>query len=309
MDLRHLRYFVTLAEELHFSRAARRLNISQPPLSQQIKELELELGVKLLERTRRSVALTNSGRVFLAKARRLLADTAELIEVTRQAERGEVGRVAVGFIHSAGYGLLPPIVRAFRAACPGVQMSLQEIAATEQTSLLERGAIDIAIARPGSLGAFARTEFLLSENLVLAMPANHRLRGTGRPDLRIFENETFISFPRSRAPALYENIMRLCTGAGFVPRIGQETDTVHTALGLVGAGVGVAVLPASAMEIGTRSVVFRMPLQTEPAAVTIIGWGATDTSPVVARFVSIAREVAAQYHREQRDALARLERA
>lgn len=306
MDLRHLRYFVAVAEELHFGRAARRLNISQPPLSQQIKELEQELAVHLLNRTRRSVELTFAGRVFLDRARRVLRDASELKEATRRAERGEVGELSIGFVHSVGYSLLPPVVRHFREANLGVSLSLREQTATEQAEELARSRIDVGFTRPGAMANEVTSELLLREPFVLALPRAHPTAHEARPRLEHLKDEDFITYPRHRAPGFYESIIRLCASASFVPKISQETNTIHTALGLVGAGIGIAIVPASAMEIQTREVVFRLPVETEPQAEIVMAWRRDSASPALQRFIEAARLTALRYGEAQQAVLAQM---
>lgn len=291
MDVRHLRYFVAVAEELHFSRAARRLNISQPPLSQQIKELEQEIGVALFRRTRRRVELTSAGRALLARAQRMIDDLAELPEAARRAERGEVGQISVGFIHTAGYSLLPAVIRAFRDAYPAVEVTLEQLGSLFQTAELERGRIDIGFTWSSAVKDHMDSLRIVQERFVVALPRDHRLTNRKTLDLAEFAGETFVSFPQDRSPALHDAIVQLCTSAGFVPRVRHEADSVHTVLGLVAAGCGVGIVPSSAAEISTREIAFCRLKQKKPLAEISIQWRKGEPSPVVARFVATARKV------------------
>lgn len=292
MELRHIRYFVAVAEELHFGRAARTLNISQPPLSQQIQDLERELGVALLSRTRRSVELTPAGSVFLERARRLLQDAAALKEASRRAERGEIGELAVGFVHSAGYSLVPRIVRRFRELYQGVELKLRELTPPEQVAALEEKRIDIGLIRRSEFGNELRTEVILQEPFVLALPRGHWWAGPPSGQMADLGQEPFIAFPRQRAPAFHQALMSVCLRAKFTPQIAQEVNTIHTALGLVGAGVGIALVPASAIEIGNREVVFVRLSEKEPNAELFLIWRPDRVKPALTRFAEIARSSA-----------------
>jgi DNA-binding transcriptional LysR family regulator len=295
MDLRHLRYFVAVAEELHFSRAASKLHISQPPLSQQIKELEEEVGAQLLRRTRRRVELTAAGNAFLKRARMILREAAELGEAARRAERGEVGHISVGFIHTAGYGLLPAVIREFRDANPTVEVALQQQGSLAQTGELERGSIDIGFTWSNAVEDHIESQCLLRERFVLALPRTHAAAGKRNVGLKAFAQESFVSFPQDRSPALYATVIQLCASAGFVPRIRHEADSVHTVLGLVAAGCGIGLVPASATEVRMREVAFCLPKESNPKAEISIQWRRNDESPVLLRFIASARATAHRY--------------
>jgi DNA-binding transcriptional LysR family regulator len=302
MDLRHLRYFVTVAEELHFSRAARKLNISQPPLSRQIRELEEEIGVELLRRSKRRVEMTAAGTVFLNRARILLRDSAELAEAARRAERGEAGHVSVGFIHTAGYGLLPAVIREFRDANPAVEVTLQQQGSLAQIAELERGRIDIGFTWSSVVGDRMASVCLLREAFVVAVPRLHAAAGKRNLSLAAFAREPFVSYPQRRSPYLHDAVFKLCASAGFVPKVRHETDSVHTVLGLVAAGCGIGLVPASAMEIQTREVSFCRLRKNEPKAEICVQWRRDDPSPVVSRFIATARSAARRHQRAGREA-------
>lgn len=299
MDLRHLRYFVAVAEELHFRRAAEKLNISQPPLSQQIKELEIEVGAQLFRRSRRRVELTAAGQVFLSRARIVLRDAGDLAEVARRAQRGEEGEISVGFIHTAGYGLLPAVIRRFRDANPAVEVSLEQQGSLAQVFELERGRIDVGFTWSAAVGEGQKSECLLRERFVVALPRSHRTARQKRISLAAFAQEPFVSFPAQRAPFLHGAVLRICASAGFIPRVRHETDSVHTVLGLVAAGCGIGIVPASAVEISTSDISFCLPDEQEPQAEMSLQWRGDDASPVVARFVAEARDAASRYQRSR----------
>lgn len=299
MELRHLRYFLALAEALHFGRAAKRLSISQPPLSRQIRQTEEELGVPLFTRTKRRVALTPAGRIMLVRARALLDEADALPPIVRQAHRGEIGRLVVGFVRSAGYGLMPPVVREFRRLCPDVKLALRERIFPEQIEDLKAGRIDVGLLRPPVGDDALVTETIWREPFVAALPAGHVLGGRKRLPLKALAREPFILFPRERSAAFYDQIQTLCRNAGFVPVMAQETNTIHTALGLVSAGIGVALVPASVRRIGALDVIFRDLVEVGPAAELALAWKCDEKNPVLGQFLGVARDVARSERRRR----------
>ncbi|WP_439578294.1 LysR substrate-binding domain-containing protein [Elioraea sp.] len=292
MELRHVRYFVAVAEALHFGRAARALHISQPPLSQQIRDLEREIGVMLFHRTRRSVELTAAGAAFLERARRLLSDAAEMAEASRRAERGELGELTVGFVHSAGYAFVPRVVRAFRARFPDIRLTLREATPAEQLAALENRRIDLGLIRRAQFGEGLHSEVVFREPFLWALPRGHRWAEARQRRLAELASEGFIAFPRDRAPSFHQALMSICLRAGFAPRIAQEVNTIHTALGLVGAGVGVALVPASAVEIAGRDVVFVALDHAAPRAELLLIWPRDRVTPVLRHFAALVHECA-----------------
>jgi DNA-binding transcriptional LysR family regulator len=294
MELRALRYFVTLAEELHFGRAAKRLSMTQPPLSQAIGGLERELGVRLFERTRRRVELTVAGATLLEEARATLARAAQAIELTRRAQRGEVGRLAIGYLAATAYTLLPLVLRDFARSFPGVKLELRELTIPEQHAALLGGDIDVALLRPPVPEAELVAETLLSEPFVLALPPRHPLRALRRVPAKRLANEPFVMFPRQPGLVFHDLLMDFCLRAGFRPRVAQEAYQTHTVVGLVSAGVGVALVPASARKIGLAGVAYRPLRETTPQSHTAIAWRRADPSPALAAFLDVARRVAKQ---------------
>jgi len=277
MELRHLRYFVTLAEELHFTRAAARLGISQPPLSQQIRQLEELLGTPLFQRSNRRVALTEAGRTMLGEARAALAQAARAETVARRAARGEVGELRIGLFSSAP--LLPAFrdaVLAFRRRVPEVQLTLEEGPTMGQIELLRRGRLDAAFLRCPSaddLPLDLETVELAREPLVVALRRDHPLaRAPGRLPLGALAGEAMIFFSRSVGTTLHAQLEALCRRAGFAPRIVQETRENSTLMGLVGAGLGLAVVPLSLTRIRVAEVVRR---DLDDPAATTSTWLAT----------------------------------
>jgi DNA-binding transcriptional LysR family regulator len=295
MELRHLRYFIAVAEELHFGRAAKRLHMAQPPLSQQIRALELELGVTLLARTQRSVRLTEPGRLFLAEARRTVAQAEHAMMVARRAGRGEGGRLRVGFLSTAMYGRLPAIIRAFTAEHPHVVLELHELTTLAQGDALQAGTVDAAFLRLDDAGLAAHRakglalEAAWREPYVVAVPAGHPLAAAASIRAGDLRDAGFVLFPRSASPPVHDHITQLCRQAGFEPRIVQEAAVMPTLLAYVAAGIGVTIAPASLAGLALEGVAFR-PL-AEPGFDTqmAIVWRPEDGSPVLAAFVAAVR--------------------
>jgi DNA-binding transcriptional LysR family regulator len=292
MELRALRYFVVLAEELHFGRAARRLAMTQPPLSQAIAGLERELGVRLFERTRRKVALTHAGTAFLDEARATLARAAQAIETARRADQGEVGRLSIGFIAATAYTFLPLVLREFSRAFPGVKLELRELTLPQQLEALGDGRVDVGLLRPPVRQAELASETLLREPFVLALPARHPLAALRRVPARRLAAEPFVLFPRQPGLVFRDLVMGFCLRHGFTPRIAQEANQTHTVVGLVSASVGVALVPASTQKIGLAGVTYRPLRERTPSSETALAWRRLDSSPVVKAFRDVARSVA-----------------
>ncbi|TWB87031.1 LysR substrate binding domain-containing protein [Bradyrhizobium macuxiense] len=223
MELRHLRYFVALGEELNFTRAAERLHIAQPPLSQQIRQLEDELGVTLLQRNSRPVRLTEAGELFLARARAVLASFESAVADTRRVGRGQAGKLGIGFVGSAMFAGLPDIVGAYRDACPDVELVLDEMLAAEIAEALRRRRIDIGFARPALLGEPGLAQRLIVEEpYVAALPRAHPL--ATRRDIALAElsDDAFVLYPARPEPSVTGLIVNACRAAGFTPRLAQE---------------------------------------------------------------------------------------
>jgi DNA-binding transcriptional LysR family regulator len=292
MELRHLRYFVAVATELHFGRAAARLGIAQPPLSQQIRQLEQELGVELLVRSRRRVGLTEPGRVFLAEARDVLQRAAAAARAAQRAARGETGSLAIGVVSSATYGLVPRVFRTFRARHPGVEVSLAVMNGGAQVAALRAGQIQLGIARPPFGDETLVTERLHDEPVSVALPEGHALGARGALRLRTLAREPFVLFPRQR-PGWYDFILGLCRDAGFQPVIGQEAPDLASAMALVAAGVGVTLIPASVQDLRRSEVLYR-PLSPAPRTQLCALRRPDEALPVADRFVAVAREVLAR---------------
>ena len=297
MELRHLRYFVTLAEELHFGRAAEKLHIAQPPLSQQIRHLETELGFELFHRTKRSVQLTEAGQIFLIEAQQILKQLEQAIQLGRQTSRGELGQLVVGFISSAAYNILPYILRTFRTRVPQVRLDLHELTTREQLQQLQEGKIDVGFLRPPvEEDTFFCYEEVFAESLIVALPENHPqvnqpLLNQSLVNLQSLAMEPFILFPRSLAPGLYDLIISLCHQADFSPKVTQEAIQMQTIVSLVAGGMGVAIVPESLQNLQRTGVVYRNIESGTPKVTIVAIWRKQESSPIVKRFLEIVREV------------------
>ena len=290
IELRHLHYFIAVAEELHFSRAAQRLHISQPPLSQQIRDLEDELGVKLFERTKRQVQLTEAGKAFLERSYGVLAQLEQAIEVTQRIGRGEVGRLAIGFVGSATYTVLPEILSVFREQFPAVELRLHELTTQEQIHALHHKQVDVGIVRSAIVEPGLNVECVLQESLVLALPETHPLSAQTKVSLCALASESFILFPAKMGPVFYEQIINICQQAGFRPKVAQEAVQMQTIIGLVAAGLGIAFVPASLQNFHRSGVIYR-PLQEQtPKTGLYLAWRQHDSSPVIRAFLSLAQK-------------------
>jgi DNA-binding transcriptional LysR family regulator len=269
IDLRQLRYFVAVAEELHFGRAAARLGMAQPPLTQQIQKLEAALGCRVFFRQARKTTLTEAGTVLLAEARRLLLEADAAIERARRAGRGETGELTVGVPPSVLLTKLPSVIRKYRERFPGVRFTLRELATSAIEAALAAGQLDIGFLR-GASGAFA--EFQFHEGLVAVLPAAHALTSRPKLSLRHLAHEPFVFFPRRLGEAFYNELLTYCVEAGFTPRIVQEATQWQSIVTFVEAGMGVSIAPACIEKLRRSGVVYR-PLPGLRTAVTVCSQG------------------------------------
>ncbi|MFN6465784.1 MAG: LysR family transcriptional regulator [Nostoc sp. DedVER02] len=292
MELRHLRYFVTLAEELHFGRAAERLHIAQPPLSQQIRQLERELGFELFHRTKRNVQLTEAGQVFLGEVQQIMRQLQQAIQVGQQTSRGEIGQLVVGFVSSAAYNILPTILRTFRSYVPGVSIELHELTTDQQLEWLREGRMDVGFLRPPVEENRFSCETIFQESLMVALPEAHLLASQSNVCLTSLANEPFILFPRILAPGLYDLIISVCQQAGFSPKVAQEAIQMQTIVSLVAAKMGVAIVPASLQNLQRIGVVYKTVQEPTPKVSIAMIWRKSETSPTVQKLVEIVIQVA-----------------
>lgn len=285
MELRHLFYFVAVAEELHFGRAAQRLHMAQPPLSQQIRSLEDELGVQLFQRTKRHVELTEAGQAFLSEARLTLAQAEHAIEVARRAGRGETGRLAVGFVGTTTYEVLPIIIRAFQQSYPDVELILHELTTAQQVQALHDKHIHIGLLRPPINDDMLAFETIHREPIGLVLPESHPLaQQTPLASVAALAQERFIMFPRHLGIGLYDQVISLCQDAGFSPQVRQEAVQMQTILALVAAGLGIALVPASARHLRNNGIVYRPLEDVHVYTELAMAWRKKDISPVAQAF-------------------------
>jgi DNA-binding transcriptional LysR family regulator len=294
MELRHLRYFIAVAEEGHVTRAALRLGIQQPPLSQQIKALERELDVQLLRRKARGIELTEAGRVYFESARAILGQLGHAAETSRRTARGEQGRICIGITPTSPFHpFLPRVIRAFRDTYPQVSVRLEEQLGSELLEQLRNDKIDAAFIRTPVVDPEGLTVIrLLEEPLLLALPRNHPLAGRQALRLRDLVRETFIVYgPISRG--FHDLTMMSCNAAGFSPRVGQEASRVTSLLALVATGAGITIVPASLQQMHIDGVLYR-PLEdrTQLKAVLNLVSRRGDPSAVVRRFLNLVRQAA-----------------
>lgn len=289
MELRHLRYFIAVAEELHFGRAAQRLQIAQPPLSQQIRQLEAELQTQLLWRNKRHVELTDAGRAFLEEARKTLGQAERAARTARLAHDEQTGSLLMGFVDSALYDLLPRLVRAYRQLRPDIHVHLREMSSGQQVRALVRRELQVGLLRPARVGREIVFEELCRERLLVALPHGHRLSAEPEIAPAQLRGEPFVFFERALAPALHDFLLGLFRRARFTPTIAHEAGDGHTIVALVGAGVGVSLVAESMRHWGGSQVVYR-PLRHRSAWLPMcMAWHRDARSEVVESFVACAR--------------------
>ena len=295
MELRHLRYFRAVAEELHFGRAADRLHIAQPPLSQQIRQLERELGVALLTRTTRSVELTPAGQSYLARAVAILDAVDDAGAQARRIADGIEGRLAIGCVGSATYSLLPRLVRALGETLPGVEVSVRgEMLAPAQLAALAAGEIDLALLRPPVQQDGVVTEVVRRDRLLVALPADHPL--IGGDDLRVedLRDEDFVAHAGHGRSVMSSVVTAVCAEAGFIPRVRHEVMETSTLVTLVAAGLGVAIVPAPTAALDIAGVRY-LPLMPATLGVDLVAaHAAVSDSPLIANVLDVLRAQATQ---------------
>jgi DNA-binding transcriptional LysR family regulator len=314
MEMRHLRYFIAVAEEEHITRAAERLGMQQPPLSQQIKAIERELDVQLFRRKARGVELTEAGRAFLDTAREVLARLDHAFETTRRTARGEQGRISVGVTPTGPFHpFVPRAIRAYREAFPLVSVTLEESLSLELIDHLRNEQIDVAflrtpVADPGDLVI----DPLLEEPMVAALPSTHLLaQRDGARDaaisMKALAGETFVVYGRPSRPGQqglgqYEAMIAACNAAGFSPRVGQDAPTIISTLGLVAAGLGISLVPASLQHMSMDGVAYRRLKGTvQPKAILNLASRRRGPSAIVRHFLDLAKREARIFHDDRRN--------
>ena len=290
-----------MAEELHFGRAAARVGMAQPPFSQQIRKLEAELGVELLARTSRRVALTPAGSQLLEDARALLAKRTDIITRVRRAAGGELGTLRVGFSASSAFGVLPDIVLRFRARFPDVKVEIDDREALNVGAALATGELDVAIVRAPFQHEGITVERLLRERFVLALPARHPRARRKVVPLASLAREPFVLFPRHAAPGLHDTVTSMCLAAGFSLRVVQEANSWPSVIGMVEAGLGLTIAPGSAQALRPRGVVFRALSGAPEHAELSVAFAGSHPSPTAAHFRAMAHEAVSRSGRDRAD--------
>jgi DNA-binding transcriptional LysR family regulator len=295
MEFRQLRYFVTVAQELHFGRAAERLDITQPALSKQIRVLERELEIELFIRTKRTVKLTKAGEVFLEQAQQLLHQAEKAIKLAKRAALGEVGRLTIGFTSTAIYTVLPELIGRFRVGYPQVELEMLELSTEAQVTALNRGEIDLGLLHPPIDARGLELYPILAEEFVAVLPKQHHLaiaKSKQSLSLQDLAHESFILHPRSEGPFLYDGFLKLCRQAGFQPQIVKEVNSHQTRICFVAAGMGITFIPAGLQESVSQDLVCKtmeedLTMKIEFAA----AWRSVVTLPVLQEFIKVLQSI------------------
>ncbi|TFB68062.1 LysR family transcriptional regulator [Cryobacterium sp. Hz9] len=290
MELRHLRYFATVAQTRHFGRAAERLQMAQPPLSRQIRQLEAELGVELLARTTRQVDLTPAGEVFYADAVRILRSVESAQVHVRRFATGKSGTLRMGFTSSAAYRQLPAIARLVNKFLPTVALEIRtEMLTLAQESALLDSELDVAVLRPPARSAALGLRTIAQESLILAVSEQNPLSSNREVSMAELSAENFIMYPQSSLSVVNDAVVASCLASGFYPQVAYETEKTSTALSLVAAGLGVAVVPESTGSMTLSGVVYLDLLDAESIELAL-AWRTNDQSPLVARLIELLDE-------------------
>lgn len=284
MELRRIQYFVAVAEECHFGRAALRLQMAQPPLSQQIKQLEAEMGVTLLIRSTRKVELTLAGERFLERARQILASVDEAVEEAGRVAEGLLGTLSIGFTGSATYDLLPSLARVLRAELPGIDLDLRgEMLTPDQVTALLDGTLDLGFLRPPVQSPEIDVRVLRREPLIAVLPESHALAGRTKVKLADLSDEPFITYPSHNRSVVYQAVLDACQRSGFTPARVHEVGETSTLVSFVAAGLGVALVPASVQHLKITGANY-LPLAGNTEEVELaVATRTDDRSPLVAR--------------------------
>jgi DNA-binding transcriptional LysR family regulator len=291
LELRHLRYFLAVAEELNFSRAAERLNMAQPPLSVAIRQLEQELGTPLLTRTTREVRLTEAGVAFVAGARATLARLDEAVTQVRRATEGQLGRLQIAFSWGARFVTLPALGQAFRASYPDVHLLAEEMWNANMPAALAARTIDLAVSICPEVHGGLRYEAIRNEPVTALVSVAHELAGEPEVELGELRDESFVMFPREVAPRFFDTLVAICRSAGFEPKLAEESFHTSWQLGTFGSGPSVAIVPESlARELpdGLAAVALREPV---PRLETAVVWREDNDSATCAAFREVARKL------------------
>ena len=296
MELRHLKYFVAVAEALHFGRAAAKLRIAQPTLSYQIARLEAELSATLLTRSKRHVELTDAGRLFLQEARDIVEKADRAAEFARRMGHTETPRLRLGVGYYTDQTGIAAVIRDFHARHHDIQVETRTMSVPSQLAALLDGPLDVGFVRPPIVHPALESAILIREPLVVALPRTHALASRARVSLAELANEPFVLPPRDTVPVFYDTVLKACRKAGFVPHVADRADHLHMILDMVAAHAGVAPIPASARRFKRGSVVCRSLHPAPDNLETAIAWRREDKSPMLAEFIRSARQT---LHRER----------
>ncbi|MBA5689857.1 LysR substrate-binding domain-containing protein [Rugamonas apoptosis] len=290
MNFRQIKYFVAVAQELNFGRAALALNISQPPLTRQIQQLEEEIGAPLFERTAKGVTLTQAGELLLQESLNIQSLVEQAVERTQRAAQGKLGRIDVGIFGSGILSMIPKLLLRFRTAYPDVNIVLHAMNKTEQIEALRQRRITIGFNRMLEPIADIRIELVKTEPLLVALPEGHPLAAEESVPLAALKNHPMVMFPTGVKPNFIDRVMDLCRQEGFVPDVSQEAGDAVTGVALVASGFGLALVPESATSLRLPGVVYR-PLKNAPHAVVDLSciYREDDVSPILAAFLEIVR--------------------
>lgn len=303
MELRQIEYFTVVAEELHFGRAAIRLQMTQPPLSQQILQLERELGVKLFERTKRHVELTNAGKVFLQEVRDVLTRLERAKAAALKAQMGMLGRLVLGFVGSATFDILPIILRAFNEQFPFVDLVVREMATPLQIEALHSKDIDIGFVRTPVVDPLISLLPIHQETCIAVVPKLHPLAQRASISMGDLSAERFILVEREVLPSWYDDIISKCHNAGFSPIIRQDVKEIRTVVGLVAAGLGISIVPRSTGNLHARDVAYVNIEGEAPLVEMSIAWRIDDNSTMVKQFLDVAKRLSSDAMRIETDNL------
>ncbi|MEO1297288.1 MAG: LysR substrate-binding domain-containing protein, partial [Cyanobacteria bacterium J06636_16] len=292
MELRHLRYFVTVAEELHFGRAALRLHMAQQPLSRQIRNLEEELQVPLLQRTKRTIQLTEAGKAFLQEARKTLMQADHAATLARKVGQGELGRLRVGFTGPILNSVLPSVIRRFKGKFPEIHLELHRLPTNAQVKALLNDELHVGFLHPPIEAPSLEQKIIHRESLIAVLPDIHRLAADmgNSISVKVLAEEPFILFPRQVGPKLYDSIISFCQQAGFSPHVIQEAFPQQTILGLVAAGLGVSLIHASVQTLQPQGIVAKSLVETTPILESAIAWQASATHKALLNFLDAVKE-------------------
>lgn len=295
MEFRQLRYFVTVAQELHFAKAAERLDITQPALSKQIRVLETKLGIQLFIRTKRTVKLTKAGEVFLSEAQQLLQQAEKAIKLAQRTALGEVGRLTIGFTATATYTVLPELIGRFRVHYPQVEVEMLELGTEAQVTAINRGEIDLGLLHPPIDSRGLELYPILAEEFVAVLPKQHHLATKKSLSLQDLAQESFILHPRSEGPFLYDQFIKLCSQTGFQPQIVKEVDSHQTRICFVAAGMGITFIPAGLQLLVNQDLVCKpmenLTMKIEFAA----AWRSVVTLPVLQEFIKLLQSISTYF--------------